>query len=133
MGYTAHDRAIYPHAYLLLNHHDTEVAPAALHDIAGWLGRTGRTDAARSWYAKVIATGHHDHAPNAMVGLGNLEYQQGNLDEARRWYHEAIATGHHEMKARAERDLRELAGVRRKAAGQSTSAGTAGAPTPIQS
>ena len=93
IGYTALDRAAYPHARQLLRHDDTDVEPAALHQVAAWLAQTGDVNGARRWYTKIIGTGHPDEAPKAMFNLGNLEDEQGNPGEARRWWGEAIGTG----------------------------------------
>jgi len=79
-----------------------------MHQVAAWLRRTGNVTAARRWYMRVIATGHADQAPAAMINLGVLEHGQGDLVEARQWWERAIATGHADAAARARRELRDL-------------------------
>ena len=94
IGYTALDRGAYSYARRLLGHDDTQVEAMALHRVAEWLHKSGEADAARSFYGKVIATGHPDQSLAAMVNLGRLEAEHGNLDEARRWWCDAAETGH---------------------------------------
>lgn len=91
---TALDRGAYRHAQSLLRHHDTEVEPAALWNVANWLNQAGQFAAARDWYRRVISTNDPDYVPRAMVDLGILENNQGNTDKARSWYEGAIATDH---------------------------------------
>lgn len=108
IGYAALERGAFPHVRQLLGHDDTQIDPAAMHQVAAWLRRTGNVTAARRWYMRVIATGHADQAPAAMINLGVLEHGQGDLVEARRWWERAIATGHADAAARARRELRDL-------------------------
>lgn len=70
------------------------VDPGDLLFLAYGLHRDGRLLEARQWYRRVIASGHADHAPAAMLDLGVLEREDGQPDEARRWFGEAIATRH---------------------------------------
>ncbi|MDQ1678080.1 MAG: hypothetical protein QOC93_3224 [Actinomycetota bacterium] len=70
------------------------VDPGDLLFLAYGLHRDGRLVEARQWYGRVIASGHPDHAPTAMLDLGVLEREDGQPDEARRWFGRAIATGH---------------------------------------
>ncbi|MBB5781868.1 tetratricopeptide repeat protein [Nonomuraea jabiensis] len=94
IGYAALERQAYPAAIMLLDHSDADIDATVLFRIGVWLSESEDFDGARRWWGKIIATGHLDVAPRAMVNLGVLEKQQGNVEEARRWYREAIATGH---------------------------------------
>jgi tetratricopeptide (TPR) repeat protein len=76
------------------------VDPGDLLFLAYGLHRDGRLLEARQWYRRVIASGHPDHAPTAMLDLGVLEREDGQPDEARRRFGEAIATGHRGEAAR---------------------------------
>jgi tetratricopeptide (TPR) repeat protein len=100
IGYVALDREAFAQARRLLAHAD-KVDPRALHRVADWLRRTGDVSEARRWYRRLIATGHADQAPRAMVNLGIMEKQQRNLDEARRLWKQAITTGHADEAPRA--------------------------------
>ena len=101
VGYAALDMGDYRHACQLLQHRDTDVAPAALNQLAGWLAETGQADQARSWYLRCVATRHADQAPRAMVQLGDLERAQGHSVQAQDWFYAAIATGHADEAPRA--------------------------------
>lgn len=108
VGYAALDMTDYRHACQLLRHRDTDVPPAALNQLAGWLAETGHPDQARSWYLRCVATRHPDQAPWAMVQLGDVERVLGHSDQARDWFYAAIRTDHADEEPRALVRLAEL-------------------------
>lgn len=50
-------------------------------------------DEARLWLEQVIAAGHADRVPPALLAHANLKCSQGNLNSARHWYDFAIDSG----------------------------------------
>lgn len=70
------------------------VAARDLLYLAVSLHRAGERVEGRRWYRRVLATGHPEYPPTAMVDLGVLARDEGHLDEARRWFGKAVATGH---------------------------------------
>jgi len=72
-----------------------------------------RLAAFRHRYEQVVAAGHPDEAPRAMVELGALEARAGNLDTATGWLERAAATGHPHHAPLARERLRHLPGGRR--------------------
>jgi TolA-binding protein len=56
--------------------------------------KQGDPDGAAAAYQQAIDTGHPDHAPAAMLGLGLLRKEQGDPDGAAAAYQQAIDTGH---------------------------------------
>ena len=106
IGYTALDHQAFAHARNLLDRFPpAQVSPAALLVIANWLAATGDAQGARSWYAKVMATGAVAGVPPALYGLGRLEQELGNLPEAHQWYDKAIKSKDPEAAPKAMTNL----------------------------
>ncbi|GAA0558399.1 tetratricopeptide repeat protein [Actinomadura livida] len=92
IGYTALRLGAYRAAQRLLDGPDT--APEALHEISLWLAENGDFEETRHWTRRVIASGHHEYAPLAMLHLGYLEEEQGRVEQARHWLEQVLATEH---------------------------------------
>ena len=101
IGYSALTRGAYHAAARLLSHTDTTVDPQAYDQIAELFYEHSEWASSRDWWQRAIATGHPDHAPKAMFGLGVLEAQDGNPGQARHWYQQAIGTGHPDQAPKA--------------------------------
>jgi tetratricopeptide (TPR) repeat protein len=113
VGLNAFSRGDYAHARRLLRSLDVATIPAEIMlRIAADAYYAGQTTAARTWFAKAVASGHADFAPRAMVGLGILEDGQGRIEEARTWFAKAVASG------RADAVPKAMAGLGVLEAGQ---------------
>ena len=109
VGLNAYSRGDYRHARRLLGSLDVAAIPAEIiFRIASDAHYSGQTTAARTWYAKAVASGHADYAPWAMVGLGVLESVPGRIEEARKWYTKAIESAHADHAPEAMANLGKL-------------------------
>lgn len=73
-----------------------------------------RLAAFRQGYERIVASGHPEEAPKAMIELGTLEAEAGNLSSAVAWLERAVATGHPVHALLAKEQLLRLPGGRHR-------------------
>ncbi|WP_433358596.1 tetratricopeptide repeat protein [Streptosporangium sp. CA-115845] len=102
LGYTALDHDNPAAAALLLDALPIAIiTPRVLAAMARHFYDRNDHDAARHWWVQAVKSGHFDHAPAAMVGLGLLESEQGQVEQAHHWWVQAVESGHPDRAPRA--------------------------------